>query len=228
MSGPMRILMVDDHPVVLAGLKALLGDDPDFLIVGETGDGRTALRLALELAPDIVVLDISLPEIHGIELATALRAQLPGARLLVLTIHEERVYVRQLLELGVHGYLLKRSASDELPRALRAVAGGGLYLDPSVAGKAVDAPVVSANPVAAIQIAKLSQREAYVLRLIASGYSNKEISSRLSISTSAVRAYKVRAMEKLGLSSLVEVVRYAAQQEWLREPMVGNGGALRV
>jgi DNA-binding NarL/FixJ family response regulator len=217
MSGPIRILMVDDHPIVLAGLRALIGVDPDFLIVGEACDGRTALRMALELAPDIVVLDISLPDIHGIELVTAIRAELPGARLLVLTIHEERVYVRQLLELGVHGYLLKPSAADELAHALHAVAAGGLYLDPSIAGKAVGAPAVSATPAEGNQSAKLSQREAYVLRLIASGYSNKEISLRLSIGVSAVRSYKVRAMEKLGLSSLMEVMRYAAQQEWLRE-----------
>jgi DNA-binding NarL/FixJ family response regulator len=217
MSGPIRILMVDDHPVVLAGLKALIGADPDFLIVGEAPDGRTALRMAIELAPDVIVLDISLPDIHGIELVATLHAELPGVRLLVLTIHEERVYVRQLLELGVHGYLVKRSAADELPYALHAVADGGLYLDPSVAGKVVGASVRSAAPDPANQTAELSQREAYVLRLIASGYTSKEISSRLSISMNTVKSYKVRAMEKLGLSSLVEVVRYAAQQEWLRE-----------
>ena len=218
MLGPIRILIVDDHPVVLAGLNALIGADPDFLIVGEARDGRTALRMALELAPDVVVLDISLPEIHGIELVAALRAELPQVHLLILTVHEAIVYVRQLLERGVDGYLLKRSAADELPRAIHAVATGGLYLDPSIAGKVVGALAPSAAPVESNQTEKLSEREAYVLRLIASGYSNKEISSRLSISMNTVKSYKVRAMEKLGLSNLVEVVRYAAQQEWLREP----------
>jgi DNA-binding NarL/FixJ family response regulator len=203
---------------VLAGLKALIGANADFLIVGEARDGRTALRMALELAPDVVVLDISLPEIHGIELVAALRAELPQVHLLILTVHEASVYVRQLLERGADGYLLKSSAADELPRAIHAVATGGLYLDPSIAGKVVGALAPSAAPVKSNQTEELSQREAYVLRLIASGYSNKEISSRLSISMNTVKSYKVRAMEKLGLSNLVEVVRYAAQQEWLREP----------
>ena len=129
--------MVDDHPVVLAGLKALVGADAGLTIVGEARDGRTAFRMAMELVPDVVVLDISLPEMNGIELAAALRAERPECRVLVLTVHEERAYLRQLLELGVGGYLLKRSAADELPRAIHAVAAGGMYLDPAIAGKVV-------------------------------------------------------------------------------------------
>lgn len=217
MSGPIRILMVDDHPVVLAGLKALIGADPDFLIVGEARDGRTALRMALELAPDVVVLDISLPEMNGVELAAALRGERPDVRVLVLTVHEERAYLRQLVELGVRGYLLKRSAADELPRAIHAVATGGLYLDPAIAGKVVgrlarDAALPQGGPTA-----ELSEREADVLRLVAGGHSNKAISARLGISVKTVETYKARAMEKLGFRSRVDVVRYAADQGWLRE-----------
>jgi DNA-binding NarL/FixJ family response regulator len=209
--------MVDDHPVVLAGLKALVGADPEFAIVGEARDGRTALRLAMQLEPDVVVLDISLPEMNGIELAAALRAERPECRILVLTVHEERAYLRQLLDLGVGGYLLKRSAGDELSRAIRAVAAGGMYLDPAIAGKVVGGLGRSrgqSQPGASVE---LSDRETDVLRMVAGGHSNKAISGRLSISVKTVETYKARAMEKLGFHSRVELVRYAAEQGWLRD-----------
>ena len=208
-----RILMVDDHPVVLAGLKALGGADPACAIVGEARDGRTALRMALELAPDVVLLDISLPEMNGVELAAALRAERPQIQLLVLTVHEERAYLRQLVELGVRGYLLKRSAADELGRAIHAVAAGGLYLDPAIAGKLVGGVARRATDTA--QTGELSEREADVLRLVAGGHSNKAISARLNISVKTVETYKARAMEKLGFRTRVDVVRYAADQGWL-------------
>ena len=127
--------MVDDHPVVLAGLKALVEADTDFRVVGEARDGRTALQLAKQLLPDVVVLDISMPEMNGIEVATALLTEQPQCRVLVLTVHEDRAYLSQLLELGVSGYLLKRSASDELIRALHAIIAGGMYLDPADRGE---------------------------------------------------------------------------------------------
>ena len=216
--GPVRVLMVDDHPVVLAGLKALVGADAGLTIVGEARDGRTALRMAMELVPDVVVLDISLPEMNGVELAAALRAERPECRVLVLTVHEERAYLRQLVELGVRGYLLKRSAADELPRAIHAVAAGGMYLDPAIAGKVIGGLArTSANPQSG-QTAELSEREAAVLRLVAGGHSNKAISARLDISVKTVETYKARAMEKLGFRSRVDVVRYAADQGWLQEP----------
>jgi DNA-binding NarL/FixJ family response regulator len=212
-----RVLMVDDHPVVLAGLKALVGAEPGLTVVGEARDGRTALRMAIQLAPEVVVMDISLPEMNGVELAAALRQQRPDCRILVLTVHEERAYLRQLLELGVSGYLLKRSAADELPRAIHAVAAGGTYLDPAIAGKVVAGlPRGTAVPRSS-DAAELSEREADVLRLIASGHSNKAISGRLNISIKTVETYKARAMEKLGFHSRVDVVRYAAGQGWLRE-----------
>jgi DNA-binding NarL/FixJ family response regulator len=214
---PLRILMVDDHPVVLAGLKALVGADPDFTIVGEARDGRTALRLAAQLMPDVVVLDISLPEMNGIELAAALRTERPECRVLVLTVHEERAYLRQLLEMGVGGYLLKRSAADELPRAIRAVAAGGMYLDPAIAGKVVGGLGRGRSQPQPGESVELSDRETDVLRMVASGHSNKAISSRLNISVKTVETYKARAMEKLGFHSRVELVRYAAEQGWLRE-----------
>jgi DNA-binding NarL/FixJ family response regulator len=212
---PSRVLMVDDHPVVLAGLKALVEADPDFQVVGEARDGRNALRLAKQLLPDVVVLDISMPEMNGIEVATALLAERPECRVLVLTVHEDRAYLRQLVEAGVSGYLLKRSASDELIRALHAVVAGGMYLDPSIAGKVVGRPARGALHSQPGQAAELSERETDVLRLVVGGQSNKEISARLNISVKTVETYKARAMEKLGYRSRVELVRYAADQGWL-------------
>jgi len=163
------------------------------------------------------VLDISLPEMNGVELAAALRSERPEVRVLVLTVHEERAYLRQLVELGVRGYLLKRSAADELPRAIHAVATGGLYLDPAIAGKVVGRLARDAASPQGGQTAELSEREADVLRLVAGGHSNKAISARLGISVKTVETYKARAMEKLGFRSRVDVVRYAADQGWLRE-----------
>jgi DNA-binding NarL/FixJ family response regulator len=215
MPHPLRVLMVDDHPVVLAGLKALVEADPDFQVVGEARDGRTALRLAKQLLPDVVVLDISMPEMNGIEVAAALLTERAECRVLVLTVHEDRSYLRQLMEAGVSGYLLKRSASDELIRALHAVVSGGLYLDPAIAGKVVGRLARGAPHAQLGAAAELSERETDVLRLIAGGHSNKEISARLNISVKTVETYKARAMEKLGYRSRVELVRYAAEQGWL-------------
>jgi DNA-binding NarL/FixJ family response regulator len=214
---PLRVLMVDDHPIVLAGLKALVEADPNFEVVGKAGDGRSALRLAKQLLPDIVVLDISMPEMNGIEVTTALLAERPECRVLVLTMHEDRAYLRQLIEAGVSGYLLKRSASDELIRALHAVTSGGMYLDPAIAGKVLGRTALSSVHPQPGQAAGLSERETDVLRLVAGGHSNKEISARLNISVKTVETYKARAMEKLGYRSRVEVVRYAARKGWLHE-----------
>jgi DNA-binding NarL/FixJ family response regulator len=211
----LRVLMVDDHPVVLAGLKALVSGDPRLQIVGEARDGASALARARSLRPDIVVLDISLPEITGATLAAVLHTELPDCRVLVLTVHEDRAYVRQLLEAGAAGYLLKRSAAEELIRAIYVVAEGGVYLDPAIAGKAVGRAEGAANGAAQAQDVVLSEREGDVLRLVAGGHSNKEIAATLCISIKTVETYKARAMEKLGFRSRVDLVRYAAGRGWL-------------
>ena len=168
------------------------------------------------LRPDVVVLDISMPEMNGTEVARALLAEQPECRILVLTVHEDRAYLRRLLDAGVAGYLVKRSAADELIRAIHAVAAGGTYLDPAIAGKVVGAGGAGAAR-AGGQVADLSDRETDVLRLIAHGHSNKEISARLEISVKTIETYKARAMEKLGFKTRVDVVRYAAAQGWLSE-----------
>ncbi len=217
MPAPVRVLMADDHPIVLAGMKALVAADPGLDIVGEARDGRTALQMAKDLRPDAAVLDIGMPGLNGLEVALALRAEAPEIRVVILTVHEDRAYLRQLLEAGVSAYLLKRSAAEELVRAIHAVAEGGLYLDPAIAGKVVGAAARGTPHGVLGTPAELSERESEVLRLLAEGHTSKEISSRLSISVKTVETYKARAMDKLGFKSRVDVVRYAASRGWLRD-----------
>ncbi len=217
MPAPVRVLMADDHPIVLAGMKALVAADPGLDIVGEARDGRTALQMAKDLRPDAAVLDIGMPGLNGLEVALALRAEAPEIRVVILTVHEDRAYLRQLLEAGVSAYLLTRSAAEELVRAIHAVAEGGLYLDPAIAGKVVGAAARGTPHGVLGTPAELSERESEVLRLLAEGHTSKEISSRLSISVKTVETYKARAMDKLGFKSRVDVVRYAASRGWLRD-----------
>jgi DNA-binding NarL/FixJ family response regulator len=213
---PLRILMADDHPIVLAGLKALVQAESSLQIVGEAQDGRMVLKLAAALRPDVIVLDVWMPEMNGTEVARTLLAELPECRILVLTIHEDRATLRQLLELGVAGYLVKRSAASELVRAIHAVAAGGTYLDPLIAGKIVGATQGTSRS-ARGQMIELSDRETDVLRLIAFGHSNKEISAKLACSLKTIETYKARAMEKLGYKTRVDIVRHAMSMGWLSE-----------
>lgn len=214
LSRAVRILLVDDHPIVLAGIKALVMTDPNVEVVGEAFDGQSGVRLAADLAPDIVVLDISLPDLNGVKVAERLRSECPNCKILVLTVHEDRGYLRQLLQVGISGYVLKRSATVELGRAIAAVAAGGLYLDPAVAGMAVEFTAPRA-PESAEGSVELSQREIEVLKLAASGHSNKSAAAQLGIGVKSAETYKARAMEKLGFRTRVELVRFAVSKGWL-------------
>ena len=206
-----RVALADDHPVVLAGVEALLQRAPDVELVGQATRGDDALQLFRDLAPDVAVSDISMPGLNGIELARRLAVEAPAIKLIALTVHEDRAYVQPLLEAGARGYLLKRSAAEDLVRAIRAVAEGGIYLDPVVAGRAIEASTT--GPTASG--GDLSEREREVLRLTAEGHSNKEIAARLAVSTKTVETYKVRASGKLGLRTRAEIVRYGVTQGWL-------------
>jgi DNA-binding NarL/FixJ family response regulator len=205
--------LVDDHPVVLAGIKSLLMTAPEVTVVGEGATGHAALRLIVDTAPDVAVIDISLPDISGIELAGRLAEACPDVRLLALSVHEDRAYVQQLLQAGARGYLLKRSAAEELVRAIRAIAAGDMYLDPAVVSKAMSD--AHAGGSATEEHDSLSPREQDVLRLIAQGFANKEIAARLQISTKTVETYKARAAEKLSLRTRADIVKYGAAQGWL-------------
>jgi DNA-binding NarL/FixJ family response regulator len=211
---PIKVMLADDHPVVLAGMKALLDGIEDIAVVGEATTGLGVLRVLREAVPDIAVLDISLPEINGLKLAEMAAADFPAVKILALTVHEDRAYVQPMLKAGAKGYLLKRSAADELVRAIRAIADGGVYLDPAIAEKVIpSAPVDSAS--GSSQLGELSQRETEVLQLIAQGLSNKEIGGRLDISVKTVETHKARALEKLRLRTRADIVRYGAAHRWL-------------
>jgi DNA-binding NarL/FixJ family response regulator len=210
-----RITLADDHPVVLAGIKALLDNVSDIDVVGEATTGTEALRLISDRKPDIAVIDISLPEINGLELAKQVAEKVPSVKLLALTVHEDRAYVQPLLKAGAKGYLLKRSAADELIRAIRAIDGGGVYLDPAIAGKAIPDLPGDSGGLGKVAAAELSQRETEVLQLISQGLSNKEIGGRLEISVKTVETHKARALEKLGLRTRAEIVRYGIAHRWL-------------
>lgn len=206
-----RVLLADDHAVVREGLKALIGGHPGFEVIGEAADGPAAVALAAELDPDVVVVDLSMPGLSGAEVTARLRQARPDRKVVALTVHEERGYLRSLLEAGAAGYVLKRAAAAELVQALRAVAAGGTYIDPALAGDVVGSFVGRAEGVAA----ELSDREAEVVRLIARGYSNKEIAAQLKLSVKTVETYKARSLEKLGVRSRVGLVRYATERGWL-------------
>ena len=213
-----RVAIADDHPVVLAGIKALLQAAPEIDLVGEARDGAAALRLVADERPDVAVVDISLPEMNGLALARGIAAAVPEARVIALTLHEDRAYVQRMLDAGVRGYLLKRSAAEDLVRAVRAVAEGGLYLDPAVAGKALAESAATARAATARAAAAdgvLSPREAEVLRFTARGFSNKEIALRFDVSVKTIETHRARAADKLGLRSRAEIVRYAVAKGWL-------------
>jgi DNA-binding NarL/FixJ family response regulator len=204
-------------------MKALLQAVDDIEIVGEATDGQTALDIIREVTPDIAIVDISLPGISGLEVARTVATQLPQVRLLALTVHEDHAYVQPMLQAGARGYLLKRSAADELERAVRAIASGGLYLDPAIAEKALPSSA-GAHPSAETTGSELTPRESEVLRFIAQGFSNKEIAGQLNISIKTVETYKARALEKLGLFTRADIVRYGVAVGWLGQ--AGTGAAV--
>jgi DNA-binding NarL/FixJ family response regulator len=211
-----RVAFADDHPVVLAGIAALLGAAPEITVVGSARTGRDALDMIQETRPDVAVIDLSMPDFSGFELARRLAECCPGVKVLALTVHEDRAYVQSFLQAGAQGYLLKRSAAEDLLGAILAVASGGLYLDPVVAQHALPTAGHSTGSAAARnQGEQLSPREYTVLRLIAQGFSNKEIASRIEVSAKTVETYKSRAAEKLGLRTRAQIVRYATSRGWL-------------
>ena len=210
-----RITLTDDHPLVLAGMKALLEPVEDITIVGEATDGQAAIDMIGEAKPDIAVLDISLPGLGGIEIAQRILANSPGVRILALTVHEDRAYVQPMLQAGARGYLLKRSAPDELVRAIRAIAQGGVYLDPAIAERALPSSSAAYRSFGKAAHLELTSRESDVLRYIAQGFSNKEVAARLDVSVKTVETHKSRALEKLGLFTRADIVRYGVAQGWL-------------
>lgn len=213
----LRVFLVDDHAVVREGLKALINAEPGIKVIGEAADGLTACEYVATLKPDVVVMDVSMPGLTGSQATERLRRECPEVKVIALTVHEDKGYIRQLLAAGAVGYVLKRTAPEELIRAIRVVAAGEVYLDPRMAGKVVGGFVKRGPETHKPVGATLSEREVEVARLTAAGHSHKEIAARLEVGIKTVETYRARAMDKLGLKSRAELVRYAFQKGWLQD-----------
>jgi DNA-binding NarL/FixJ family response regulator len=211
----MRVLLAENHETVREGLKMIIDREPDMEIVGEAADGREAIDRALHLEPNVIVMDISMPGLNGLKATRKLKAMRPEIQIVALTRHREGGYLQELLQAGAAGYVLKQSSSEELIRAIRAVGSGKSYLDPAVTTTVVSSYSGGQVNLDAGSVAKLSNREQEVLRLIALGYSNKEIAGQLEISVKTVEAHKANSMRKIGLRSRIDIVNYALLQGWL-------------
>ncbi len=207
MSKRIRILLADDHAVVRQGFRMILGSQPDLEIVGEAATGREAVELAETLRPDLVVMDVAMPELNGIEATRRLASTLPHTRVLALSMHKDSVYVREILRAGARGYLLKDAFDRDLLAAVRAVARGEGYLSPAVS----DAVLSDYRKHVTDPLDLLTSREREVLQLVAEGKTNKEIAALLSLSVYTVDAHRGRIMEKLNLHSTGELVRFAVR-----------------
>jgi two-component system, NarL family, response regulator NreC len=206
--GVIKILLADDHTIVRQGLKLILSAHADMQVLAEAANGREAVELAAKLHPDIVLMDVAMPEVNGIEATRQMVAANTRIRILVLSMHKESVYVREILRAGARGYILKDAIDTELLTAIRSVARGDGYISPAVSGALLnDFRGNAANP-----IDLLSPREREVLQLIAEGKTNKEIATRLNLSVYTVDSHRGKVMEKLNLHSTGELVRFAMKQ----------------
>lgn len=213
MEPKLRVVLADDHNVIRAGLRALIDSQPDMEVVAEAPDGEAACRLAADLSPDVFVMDVSMPIMGGAQATERICRERPAVKVLALTVHEDRGYLQQMMQAGASGYLLKRAAADDLIHAIRAVARGGTYLDPNLTGVLLGGLMERARPSSSTQA--LSDREEEVLRLIARGFTNREVASQFDVSSKTVETHKARAMEKLGLDSRAGIVAYAIRAGWL-------------
>jgi DNA-binding NarL/FixJ family response regulator len=210
-----RVLIADDHAILREGVRALLALTDDIEVVGEARDGREAVDLAGKLDPDVVLMDIAMPGLGGLEAALEMKRQGARARVLVLSQYDDREYVRRLLKAGVAGYVLKKSAGSELANAIRAAHRGGLVLDPEVARAAMEEGG-PAGPGEADPYETLTDREKQVLKLVAEGLANKEVAEALGISVKTAMTHREHVMEKLGLHNRTELVRFALKKGVIR------------
>ena len=208
------ILIIDDHPLYREGLKSIIGRDDRFEVIGEAGNGREGLQIARKLKPDLVVVDISLPDTSGIQLTRDIRSLLSEARIIIVSMHSKIDYIAEAFQAGATGYVVKESASDRLIQGLESVASGEYFLDSSISHQVVENllkfPIKEAK-ITNADYASLTRREQEVMRLLAEGFSAKEIAVKLFISPKTVENHRSNIMNKLGLHSTMELVRYAAR-----------------
>lgn len=206
-----NVLIADDHTILRAGLRSLLNAEPDLSVIGEAADGAQAVLMAAQLRPDVVVTDINMPVANGIEVTQELREHLPSAKVLILSMHEDSSLVRQAIEAGASGYIVKRAAESELINAVRAVAQGGTYIHPDVQ-RGVTRDLLRNALVAVPAGESLSGKELELLRLLAEGYTNRQIADSFSVDAATASSLRTGLCDKLGLHSRVDLLRYAREQ----------------
>jgi two-component system, NarL family, response regulator NreC len=211
-----RVLLVEDHETVRQGLRMLLESQPDIEVVAEAANGRIAVQYNQRFQPDVVVMDLSMPEMNGLVATQAIKKHSPGTAVVALTRHDDSAFVDELTKAGVSGYVLKQSPSRELLEAVRVVSTGGSYIDTALTARTerAKAEAVERKP----RVPTVSEREKHVLRMMAIGHSNKEIADELKISIRTVEVHKANAMRKLKLRGRIDVVRFAILRGWLQEP----------
>jgi len=212
---PIRVLLADDHGVLRAGLRALLESEDEFLVVAEAWDGDQVLKLASKHQPDVVLLDLNMPGPGNIEVTRRLLDCAPKSRVLILTGHEENGIAQEVLDAGASGYIIKRVLDFELLSAIRAVHRGEIYVHPSMMRAILHPPAPEPPPKKEKSSTHLTPRETEVLRFIAQGYSNRQIGESLKLSTRTVESHRANVMAKLGLSSRIDLVRYATEHKLL-------------
>lgn len=207
-----RIMLADDHTIVRQGLARLLNDQPDLKIVGEAVNGRTAVDKTLELKPDVVIMDIAMPQMNGIEAAKRIKKKLPKTKILILSMYSHEHYIHELFETGVSGYILKDSSGRDIIKAIHAAMNDETFLSPSISKVLVDAyrsPRKSSS--SAERFKQLSNREREVFQLIAEGHTTRQIADMLCVSISTVKSHRAKIMEKLGIDTPVKLVHFAIQ-----------------
>lgn len=206
------IVLVDDHPIVRQGLRALLEAEPGFRIAGEAGEGIEAAKLVERLQPDVLVLDLMIPGLNGLEVTRQVRQRSPRTRIVILSMHANEAYVLEALRNGATGYVLKGATATELVQAIREVSAGMRYLSPPLSERAIEAYVQKANTAPLDLYETLTSREREILQLTAEGYSATEIADRLSISSRTVETHRANLMRKLGLRTQTDLIRYALRR----------------
>ena len=211
------VFLADDHAILREGLRRLIDSQTDMRCVGEASDGKAAVAGVRSFLPDVVVLDVSMPKLNGLQATEQIVQSCPKSKVLSLTRHGEDSYVQQLLKAGASGYVLKQSASAILLAAIRTVAAGQNYLDPAVTAKVVGGFVAKGAARGTSRLNQPSERETEVLRLIALGYSNKEIAARMTLSVKTIEVHKANAMRKLNMRGRIDIVKFAVLQGWLND-----------